>query len=606
MVATPLVSAGQASAAGARVVLNGRVVATLRTPSVEGGSPTQRAALMLQELGRVQSAANLVVRKVGVTAVILDGDRRLVTVTPAEAAANKTTPEALAKAWVRNIKAAASASELILDTNALRLPEDSTQPLAARGGGSRLAVPTSDRKEVATLVATPKGWAIRTGKAGQAVVALTAGSTVRSVAVTVQPYAVKLPQPVLAEVTGPLAVTSTVEGAVTAALRKGLVTVPNARVRCEILDPTPIPAGVTKSVRVRVTAEANDAFPRSGVMDVTVRNVARPYRADAELWYCNDPETLRGPGNLFAHDLSTARPARLLYHHINETSGDLTTRVQVVNDSDQEAVLAITPGDGEPDKNPVLVGYRAGQKFFRPALSGSGEIVRIPARHSMPVSLRRLGPKENVSGLCRLELVSGPPKVLVRADAIPPFQMDDDWRRASLSDAPWREVGARPINDTYDRAPFVPSLHTYPDPLRTETVAFEVGGRYKYVRIGEKPIGRTDQAGALDGNFGVSYEVRAELSNPTNIAVDVEVVFEASAGYAGGLFVIGDDYVTTSLLQPKGESRLKKVRLAARSKQSLVIRTIPLSGASYPVTLTFRPVSAMDAVPSATVEGIKK
>ena len=85
---------------------------------------------------------------------------------------------------------------------------------------------------------------------------------------------------------------------------------------------------------------------------------------------------------------------------------------------------------------------------------------------------------------------------------------------------------------------------------------YQVGGRYGFVRLGQRPIQRQDSGGGLDGNFGVLYTIKTKLENPTATAQDVEVVFEASAGYASGLFVVNGKTVTIPQLSPKTEGQV--------------------------------------------------
>ena len=299
---------------------------------------------------------------------------------------------------------------------------------------------------------------------------------------------------------------------------------------------------------------------------------------------------MKQPGCLFASSLKKGTAARLLYHHMNGTINTMFLRVQVVNESDVPARVALTPGDSAPNRNPVTAGLEAGCQYVKGFVSGSSEIVTIPARGSIPVCLRRLGQYETGSGLCSLRLIDGPDALLVRTDAFPPFALDDRWQSALFSSTPWREVGANPMTD-YDRAPMQASLHVYPTPYKTESVDYQVGGRYGFVRLGQRPIQRQDLGGGLDGNFGVMYTVKTRLENPTATAQEVEVVFEASAGYASGLFVVNGKTVVIPQLAPKTEGQVLKVRLAPGEKQAFDILTLPLSGSAYPCTLTIRPVT---------------
>jgi hypothetical protein len=122
-----------------------------------------------------------------------------------------------------------------------------------------------------------------------------------------------------------------------------------------------------------------------------------------------------------------------------------------------------------------------------------------------------------------------------------------------------------------------------------------VGGRYGFFKIGERPISGSDSMRVLDGNFGVIYSIKAEISNPTRVASEVEMVFEASAGYSGGLFLVDGVLTESPLLQPKAEFRIGKFRLAPGETKRVELVTIPLSGSSYPSLISLRPMQTLNA-----------
>ncbi|HEY0868128.1 MAG TPA: hypothetical protein VGE01_12155, partial [Fimbriimonas sp.] len=243
------------------------------------------------------------------------------------------------------------------------------------------------------------------------------------------------------------------------------------------------------------------------------------------------------------------------------------------------------PGDASPDPNPVLAGIVAAEMYVKNWMHGSGEIVTIPPRQTVPLSLRRVSPNETMSGLCSLRLVEGPESLLVRTDAYPPFPVSGKWSDALRSTTPWRETGSNPVND-YDLAAYTISNHVYPDPQKAEqTWTYRVGGRHQFVRIGEKAISRQDNSGVLDGNFGVFYRIKADVENPTDKVASVDLHFIPSAGYSGAIFIMDGNLMRTPLLQPQTPWRITQLKLAPGERQSIRLMTIPLSGSSYPATL---------------------
>jgi hypothetical protein len=281
----------------------------------------------------------------------------------------------------------------------------------------------------------------------------------------------------------------------------------------------------------------------------------------------------------------------MLYHHINDSYQGLYLRVFMSNTGTVPANVVIIPGDSK-DKNPVLAGVLAADPFFRSWVYGSGEVVTIPPGGTLPIAFRRLAPQETSSGLCYLRLLGGGPSDLtVTTEAVVPYDLDEKWQAALRTPTPWREVGA-----PTDLAPAYASEHTqviYPRPFKNEEFTYSAGGNFSFFRIGHKPIARQDQGQALEGNFGVIYNIQAKAENNTDSAADIELVFETSAGYSGGIFLLDGQFIRLPLMQAKAEARLARFRLEPGATKTLNVSTIPLSGSSYPATLVLRPVSTL-------------
>lgn len=576
-----LAHAAEAVAKGPELWVNGVRVARFAV-SVGIVSPSNRAELAASRLATGGSAW------AKGPYIVLDGTA-VYAVAIGDAKAAGTTPEALATAWAKSLNAALHVKPLELEDEFVNLPIGGLRSLRLKGVEAVRATLRTDNATVATVGRTVRGVVVHAVGVGHATITVQGATAMESVDVSVKPTAASLPKVLDVEVTGAPSVGSTVMGAVEGALKTRLTGMPGVKWKLGPIRSRSLESGQSLNVPVRVVAEAPGAYPTNGVVTMRVKNVPLTRVADESLWYSNDPETVRQPGNLFAASVKKGEAARLLYHHMNGTINTMFLRVQAVNESDVPARVALTPGDGTPDKNPVKAGLDAAGQYMKGFVTGSAEIVVIPPHGSMPICLRRLAQNETGSGLCSIRLVDGPDSLLVRTDAFPPFALDDRWIAALFSSTPWREVGANAMTD-YDRAPMETSLHIYPTPYKTENLDYEVGGRFGYMRLGQRPIQRGDLGGGLDGNFGVIYSIKTKLENPTATATDVEVVFEASAGYAGGLFVVNGRTVTIPQLSPKSEGQVMRVHLAPKEKQSFDILTLPLSGSAYPATLTIRPV----------------
>ena len=588
MICASLASAAKIEVQGAMVRVNGMPIVTFKTKAVDGTSPTKRAQYLAGSLKNLPYLGDVSSQKVGKTYAIFVAGKRVVTVTPAEAKSHKSTPAALAVSWAANMKSAFAVPALKAETENFKMPAPSVKSLRVAGyefGAAKIFVsnPSFRVEKVAGALK------ITASEAGGATVTIQGPKASQSIQVVAAPYAAVLPQTLTARVTGSPAHVSTVQGAIEGAIRTQLSRTPDAKIEIVRIVPAQVSSGESKTFTAKIKVDSPTAYVREGNVSVVVRNEPIVYRREDALWYSNHPENVRETGALFSSPLERTNGARLLYHHINQTAYGMFLRVQVLNDSDQPAKVILMPGDATPDKNPVRAGLRAAEMYFRAWGNGSGEIVTIPPRSTLPISLRRMAPQETVSGLCGIYLVEGPDRVVVRTDALPPLTLAGNWSAAVQSPTPWRFVGCNPIND-YDATAFSFSDHVYPNPFKQGDLKYEVGKRFGFFKIGERAISGTTNGQVLDGNFGVIYSIAAEAVNPTSSPIEIEVVFEASAGYSGALFYVNGSLKETPLLQPKAEYRIERFRLGPGESKKLDLVTVPLSGSSYPALISMRPL----------------
>ena len=435
------------------------------------------------------------------------------------------------------------------------------------------------------------GLIARALRPGAGFITIHSKSKVKQIDFAVKPYAAIIPGEIVATVSGKPAISGTVQGSIEGSIKQQLKFAPLSKLSMKFSNVPSVGPGMSLRVPVKIQITAPGTIPKSGTLTVLVNNLGLMPKSEDTLWYCNDPERVTKKENLFAAELEAEKSARMLYHHINDTPRMMIVRTLVINNSDSEVKVCLTPGDSAPTMDPVSAGLRAGDLFLRSWISDSGEVVTIPPRSCIPISCRKLKPKAVISGLCSIRHVGGTSKLLVRTDSMGVDDLEPRWQLAVSSSTPWREVGAL-ANRTWDMANYNISEHVYPTPFQSVTADFTVGGRFSVTRIGQRSIARQDSSGRLDGNFGVIYEISATISNSQAVDSDVEVVFEPSAGYSGAIFQIDDRYVITPRILPKNEARIAKYRLKAGEIRKLKILTVPLSGSSYPASLFIRMVGS--------------
>jgi hypothetical protein len=567
------------------VFVNEVPVVSFRT-SLSGSSPAVRAKVLASGLAKAEGLDLTLVNATTASKIFNAGDL-IAIIDKTEAAKHGSTMPGLASKWAKAIQSAWVLPPIAVDRSSVALRLGGTETVTLAGSSVRHAAIFLENADAVQVTRKGNELKIKGRAFGRAVVTVRQGDDAEQVVVRILPSAAALPQTVSASVVGAPAGSDTATGAAEAALRTKLRAEPGAKVEWDPIKVGDLPAGERRTYTVKVRVTAPDAFPAEGTVNLEVANLGLGSRRENELWYCNEPENVPGPQSLFLGNLVSDDPVRMLYHHINVSPTGLYFRVLATNDNDIAADLVIMPGDSK-DKNPVLAGVRAADLFSRSWLTGSAEVVTIPPHTSIPIAFRRLAPQETSSGLCYLRLLpGGPHKLQVTAEALYPYALDNRWQAATQTPTPYRETG--PVSDGPKFAAQLSPL-IFPKPYKEEEFTYSAGGPFGFFRVGQKPIERRDPGAPLDGNFGVIYNITARAENPTGEPVNVELVYETSAGYSGGIFSVNGEVVRLPLMQSKAEAKLAAFTLNPGESKTINVITLPLSGSSYPVTLALRPV----------------
>jgi len=578
-----------ARADGRRLIVNELPVLTFA--EADNDLPQMTKAERWAQLLMEADGRNVRVQPRGRSVAILVGSGVLTTIDAGEAKLYGVSPWALANTWAKGLRSALKLPALKPETTAVRLGPQATASVKLLGSSVRSAQAESSNRNLVTVKITDGQVVLRGLSPGVAFVNLVSSEGKASMRVRVLPRAAELPQSVTAMVTGAPATSLTVRGALRTALQTQLDKAPGAILSYNLGDVQTVPTGESRTLTIRVRAEGPDCIATEGVVTATVQNQAISPVADSELWFCNRPESIKGPGNLFWGSLKPDQPARMLYHHYNASGSELIVRVTAVNASDKPADLWLIPGDSDPTRNPALAGMRAADQFARNWVCHSGEIVRIPPRSTLPITLRKLYQTQTMSGLCSLRLLrGGPDSLAITATATTPFSMDESWRAALRSSTPWHEVGCQPLQGKFEEA-LRPSEHIYGKPFLDEEFIYKVGDDASKFRLGSKEIVQRGTGLKLGGNYGVMYNLRTTLDNPTKSAAEVELTFRASGGYSGAVFLIDGNVVKTPLLNPNQEVTVSTFKVQPGLRRFLMIQTIPLSGSSYPATISLKMVT---------------
>lgn len=574
-------------AEGPTVLVNEYPVFTLKA-TLDGLSPETRSQRIVETL-RTQGLPGELSLFSGTRGLwIRSGAVNVVRITAPEAAAHNVAIRDLALQWKNRIEFAMQLPPLQASNSVITMGAGETTLGRVYGREALGAQYESSDPETLTVEKVAGGARIRALRAGSAEVIVTSANSRIRLVVKALPVAVVWPDRIEAEVQGDPATPDVVEAAILAAIREAAQLVEGATLEVFDLASPSIPRGQTVTVTCRVRVRSTTAREFDGPIRVRVRNPVKAALREQELWYSNYPERVSDFGPLFGSKLERSERVRLLYHHQNATPQPMMVKVLVYNPSFLPAQIQRIGGDGAPHTDPVRTGLDAADQFLRSWLDQSSQVITIPPRTAVPLAVRRLASEQVISGLASLALLpGGPPEVLIRTEAATTTAIEATWLEAARSATPW-EVAA-PVAAFRFPTDEPISPHVYAAPFRDLSADFQVGGRFAFVRIGQEPIASVDASRVLEGNFGVLYTVDTRLANPTPRTTDIEIAFEASAGYSGSLFAVDGVVRPSNLLQSKQEFQLKRVRLAPGEVRNVRIQTIPLSGSSYPATLVVRP-----------------
>jgi hypothetical protein len=567
---------------GVQVVVSGRAVASVRAPEAEL-LPLDRAERFVLNLRLFLEGGGTgwQVRPApygGQSWAVYGGEMPLFIVTPREAKAHGSTPRALARLWARALRTTLNLPSLTLSRTQVVVPygEQRTVTIGGVARGELTATPGDPQVVEAATRATPRAVVLRGLAPGLTAVRVEADGAAITLSVRVMKYAASLAPAPVAEVTGRPAPAALVEEVAIAAHRDGLRLEPGARVRLlrapqaegkgGLRPPRALAAGEEATLVFPVSVTGPGYLPVETRVRVAVRNRRLPPQETHALLYSNKPEQVQEPRVLYLGAVEPDAPARLLYHHVNSSSGPLRLNVDVYNPGSEIAQLQVIAGTAGPALQPVTAGHQAGLRFLQASMREVGRILTVPpgARRSLLLATMQSG--QTVSGLFGLRVLSvGRLLVRVAAEAV-------HERPGSLA-ATVREL----------------SPEVYLSPRKEVEATYRVGEQWAFVNLGRRPIAAREGDGRLAGNYGVLYDISLTLENPLDVERKVRLVLSPDAGTARGVFLIDGQLIEAPPVVPPEEALLTSITMKPAERRTLKIRAMPVGGSAYPVSLVVRP-----------------
>ncbi len=565
------VATDQRPAALGRIYAGSQGVMTLGGHGAKSVTEAAEVARRLNALAEAGLAADdITVRRERRSYIIMGGATCIVQVDPALARTHRTAPDRLARMWAANL--AAQFGQPYLSVRSVVVPVGETRRAPIKGNIFGLVRVRSETDIVtASYEGANRALRVLGQRPGRTELVISDDRSVLRLPVRAAKYAGHLTGSVAAGVSGTPATGEVVSQAVRAAVASSLVLEPGAWASIE---PSTEPVqglvpGSSAAVPVQVSAAGPDYLPYRVRRLVTVWNEGVAADPVEVLMVSNSPERLLSHGMWFEGSLREFRSARLLYHHVNGMSSAADLLVEVVNLADRPGRVHVIVGKGGPSRDESWAGHRATLAFMRNRLSKAGWVIPIPPESAAPVLVQRVTAGATASGVLELRSLSAS-DFRVRCHLAPP--------RSSWLPYPVR---------SYHPSPALGRWH-FPLPRKQIQAKYEVKRDWAFVTIGDQAVSGVTAEDRLAGNYGVVYDIKLEISNPTNESSHVEVLLEPGGGPARGTVVVDGRLAEVSLLKRDSEAVIARYSLAPGEARTLAIQTMPQSGSNYPVRLVAR------------------
>lgn len=570
----------------AYVIVNKQKVIEIKTPN-GNLSAADRANIVAKRLTDAVTNGldpkTLWYKKVGQNANVMLGESMLLMATKSEAAAHKLTASKLSEMWVHNLREALSAKPLSASPTSMLVPLGETRVLNVVSLLQKPAQFEVSNPSILTWDSQKKpGSLYITGTSvGGTTITIRCEEYTAQAQITVRKYAGSInPGITKAFVTGWNAPASLISRAARDAARRAISVEPGASISSiNIISPCKeLAPGKTYQTSVEVKVEGRDFIPVA--LDTKVEVGNRPLDPVPTSWlmYSNAPERISKYQTLFAGSMTATQEAfRLLYHHQNVMRKRIGFVIDVVNTSTSPASFHLIEGVSRPMIDTVDVGYRAGLAFLENHRDRVGRIIELPAGTHWAIVSQSLDSPYTASGILELRQMSGDP-LFIRIMAKPENQRVAE----DPMDTPLPSSAMKP-EDIHI------SDHVYPGPIQNLEVTYTYGKPWVFIRIGKYALKHATLDKQLFGNYGVTYDIKATIENPTDSPRVVELAYEATAGPVSGLFIVDGNMVRVKSLQAPQETSIGEVTIPAGKKRVVSIRTMPLSGSAYPTTLIIRP-----------------
>lgn len=585
---------------GARLTVRGKLIAAFRVPN-RGLSPQDRAEKAADRLRQLLAdglnPGDISIQSRGEAWGVYAGGGLLMIATPDEAALRHEEPETTARRWATNLKEALGGERsadapaprgskrkghrsarmhveptLEVASSSETVPVGATRVVPIRGtarGETSLKV---EGEEFVTARLTKNGAAVELKglNPGKTTIHVLREGKDAALTAWCKKWAGHVTDVPVVEVTGATAPASLVRRVAAARALDGVKREDGASV--EVTGPPTglkaLGSGGSAELAFPILISGDGYLPVHTTAKIRVKNRVLTPQEPKLLLYSNEPESVKELGPLYQGVVENTGPVRLFYHHQSKMSRPFTFQVHLVNPSTEPVDVQVIQGDAGPTLDTVEVGHRAGSRYWSLALNDVGYVLHLPARSSRVLYSTQVSNLGTVSGIYTLRILKGEPLVayIATGEKVEPPSLSETLLTAARNE-----------------------IDVYPTPKLLKRFAYVVGEHWTFIPLGKDPIRTRDGSKKLFGNYGVDYDLTLDLKNPTPETQKVKLVMSVDAGLACGMFLIDGKVVDTPQTAPPGECDLWSGKLQPGETRTIHVRTLPLGGSAYPVSLVLRP-----------------
>ncbi len=281
------------------------------------------------------------------------------------------------------------------------------------------------------------------------------------------------------------------------------------------------------------------------------------------------PEKVENRGALFLGGLTLLRPLIFQYYHLGKLRGsspNITLLVQ--NTGSESAAIHLQKGIGNTSLDYFSSGHTNNVRWFAAVSQNLGSFVRVEPGQTIELFRQPMPREQVVSGTLGLTQTEGPP--LNFAFVARP----DDREQPSLNNLLKED-------DVHSRG-------FYPAARQTLNRHYKLGETPLHLAVGAVRQQTFSGVRELRGDYGITYQMELQLSNPTSRSGKVELVFNPRGGAATGTFLVNGQTVEVANTAAFEERVFHTVDLDPKSTETLFLETIPEGASSYPVRIVVR------------------